>query len=131
MFSLPALAARPVLFRRVCPLHSNGSPALAFHRTLTPSSISARTFVSSHSRLERVKGGQPDEGERKIIDLLKARFDPKLIQVADISGGCGSFYAITLTSKAFNGLSTIKQHRLVNHELKEVIADIHGLQVGL
>ncbi|KAK0530783.1 hypothetical protein OC834_003182 [Tilletia horrida] len=94
-----------------------------------PPPLAARTFVSSAARLERVKTGQPSEGERQIIDILTQRFKPKQIQVADISGGCGSFYAITLSSKDFNGLSTIKQHRLVNQELKDVISGIHGLQL--
>ncbi len=45
------------------------------------------------------------------------------------TGGCGSFYAIQLSSKEFKGMSTVKAHRLVNQELKDVIKDIHGLQV--
>jgi BolA-like protein 3 len=44
-------------------------------------------------------------------------------------GGCGSFYAITIASQAFKGLSTVKQHRLVTQVLKEEIEGIHGLQV--
>lgn len=44
-------------------------------------------------------------------------------------GGCGSFYAISITSKAFSGLPIVKQHRLVNDALKEEIPGIHGLQV--
>ncbi len=47
-----------------------------------------------------------------------------------MTGGCGSFYAIQLSSKEFKGLSTVKAHRLVNQELKDVIKDIHGLQVS-
>ncbi len=47
-----------------------------------------------------------------------------------ITGGCGSFYSITLSSPLFKGLSTIKQHRLVNECLKEEVKDIHGLQVS-
>jgi stress-induced morphogen len=46
------------------------------------------------------------------------------------AGGCGSFYAILVSSPAFKGLSTIKQHKLVNEVLKEDIKGIHGLQVG-
>ena len=44
-------------------------------------------------------------------------------------GGCGSFYAITIASQAFKGLSIVKQHRLVNDALKKEIEGIHGLQV--
>lgn len=45
-------------------------------------------------------------------------------------GGCGSFYAISITSNAFKGLNTVKQHRLVNETLKKEIEGIHGLQVS-
>lgn len=34
-----------------------------------------------------------------------------------------------MSSKLFNGLTPIKAHRLVNEQLKDVIKDIHGLQV--
>ena len=44
-------------------------------------------------------------------------------------GGCGTFYAITVSSPAFQGLSTLKQHKLVTETLKQDIAGIHGLQV--
>ncbi|ORY28286.1 bola protein, partial [Naematelia encephala] len=70
-----------------------------------------------------------DEGERKIHDKLLARFHGKRLEVQDISGGCGSFYAILVSSREFNGLTTIKQHKLVNECLKEDIQGIHGLQV--
>ena len=46
-----------------------------------------------------------------------------------LAGGCGSFYAISIASEAFKGLSIIKQHRLVNEALKQEIQGIHGLQV--
>lgn len=97
-------------------------------------------------------------GEQKIREILSAKFNPAVLKVQDVSGescfvrncfmplpfvlltsllifrvcdsgGCGSFYAIQLSSKEFKGMSTVKAHRLVNQELKDVIKDIHGLQV--
>lgn len=47
-----------------------------------------------------------------------------------LAGGCGSFYAIHISSPQFKGLSTIKQHKLVNQCLKEEVKAIHGLQVS-
>jgi stress-induced morphogen len=47
-----------------------------------------------------------------------------------LEGGCGSFYAIHISSPQFKGLSTIKQHKLVNQCLKEEVKAIHGLQVS-
>jgi len=46
-----------------------------------------------------------------------------------LPGGCGTFYAITIASSAFSGLSMIKQHKLVTETLKQEIEGIHGLQV--
>lgn len=50
-------------------------------------------------------------------------------QVQDISGGCGSMYAIEIESPKFAGLTVIKQHKLVNQVLKEEIAKWHGVQL--
>ena len=53
------------------------------------------------------------------------------LHVQTDTGGCGSFFAIMLKSRAFAGKSTIQAHRMVNKEIKEVSAGIHGLQVRL
>jgi stress-induced morphogen len=50
-------------------------------------------------------------------------------QVQDISGGCGSMYALDIESPKFKGLTVIKQHKLVNQVLKEEIAQWHGVQL--
>ncbi|OCF55808.1 hypothetical protein L486_06561 [Kwoniella mangroviensis CBS 10435] len=70
-----------------------------------------------------------DKGEQAIYDKLKSAFPGQRLEVQDVSGGCGSFYAILISSNKFKGLSTIKQHKLVNACLKEDIQGIHGLQV--
>ena len=46
-----------------------------------------------------------------------------------LQGGCGNMYAIEIASKDFDGLPTVKQHRLVNEFLKEDIKKMHGLQL--
>ena len=46
-----------------------------------------------------------------------------------LTGGCGSFYAISVEHSSFKGLSMIKQHRVVNDLLKDEIKGMHGLQV--
>ncbi|TIB30279.1 hypothetical protein E3P84_03406 [Wallemia ichthyophaga] len=71
---------------------------------------------------------QPLAGEARIKQKLSDTFSPSKLQVMDVSGGCGSFYAINIASDSFKGLTTVKQHRLVNETLKEDIAGIHGLQ---
>lgn len=114
----------------------------------------SRTFSSTSLRLNTAAASATD-GEQMIRTILTDRFQPSVLKVQDVSGewppvpssrpescseyadgergarigGCGSFYAIQLSSKKFNGLSTVKAHRLVNEQLKDVIKDIHGLQV--
>lgn len=46
-----------------------------------------------------------------------------------ISGGCGSFFAIMIKSKAFADKRTVQSHRMVNQAIKDVFEDIHGLQL--
>jgi len=67
--------------------------------------------------------------ESTIYSKLQSKFSPSQLLVQDVSGGCGDFYAITISSDAFKGLSTLKQHRMVQEELKEEIGSIHGLQL--
>lgn len=61
----------------------------------------------------------------KASPLLK----PTAVNVTDISGGCGSFFKVEVTSPAFAGKSLLAQHRLINDELKEEIKILHGLTI--
>lgn len=67
--------------------------------------------------------------EATIFKKLLKEYDPAALSVQDISGGCGSMYAIHITSSKFNELALIKQHQLVNAFLKEDIARWHGIQL--
>jgi stress-induced morphogen len=67
--------------------------------------------------------------EKHIYEKLEDELKPVILDVRDVSGGCGSMYAINIISEKFNGLSMIKQHRLVNTILKEEISGWHGLQL--
>ncbi|RCH93955.1 hypothetical protein CU097_012506 [Rhizopus azygosporus] len=68
-------------------------------------------------------------GEKHIYTKLSEALTPHKLQVTDVSGGCGSMYAINIASKKFEGMSIVKQHRMVNEVLKEEIKGMHGLQV--
>ncbi|GME79115.1 unnamed protein product [Ambrosiozyma monospora] len=70
-----------------------------------------------------------DDYESKIYQILEERLEPKSLSVRDISGGCGSMFAISVESGKFKGLTMVKQHRLVNEILKDEIAKWHGLQL--
>jgi stress-induced morphogen len=52
------------------------------------------------------------------------------LQVQDISGGCGSMYALEIVSPKFKGLSMIKQHKLVNSILTDEIKGWHGVRLN-
>jgi len=83
--------------------------------------LRVRTYATPPSGLS--------DGERTIYSKLTERFKPSELQVQDVSGGCGTFYQIIISSEAFKGVPTVKQHRMVNETLKEEIQGIHGLQL--
>jgi len=70
-----------------------------------------------------------DDKEKAIFQKLSEAFKPLALEVQDVSGGCGSMYAVAITSERFKGLSVIKQHRLVNEILGEDIKSWHGIQL--
>ncbi|CDS02090.1 related to AIM1-cytoplasmic protein involved in mitochondrial function or organization [Sporisorium scitamineum] len=115
MFGSITTAARSIALRR--------TTAAVPVRSLSTTRILCNTSSSA------VQEEEATAGEQKIREILTAKFKPSVLKVQDVSGGCGSFYAIQLSSKEFKGLSTVKAHRLVNEQLKDVIKDIHGLQL--
>ncbi|KAF9263673.1 bola-like protein [Marasmius fiardii PR-910] len=86
----------------------------------------SRTSIHSHQS----PPSKLSDGEQNIYAKLTEKFSPSQLQVQDVSGGCGSFYAITIASEAFKGLTMVKQHRLVTETLKKEITGIHGLQMS-
>ncbi|PPJ55497.1 hypothetical protein CBER1_07058 [Cercospora berteroae] len=90
-------------------------------------------LFSTTSPLQNASTPQPpeylDANERRIFDILVQDLSPTKLEVQDISGGCGSMYALDIVSEAFKGLPVIKQHRLVNKVLGEEIKKWHGVQL--
>ncbi|KAF2650107.1 bola-like protein [Lophiostoma macrostomum CBS 122681] len=70
-----------------------------------------------------------DKNELHIFKKIAAELEPSKLEVQDISGGCGSMYALEIESSKFKGLSVIKQHKLVNKILEEEIKGWHGVQL--
>ncbi|CAG8473441.1 8890_t:CDS:2 [Racocetra fulgida] len=70
------------------------------------------------------------EGEKYLYEKLSKKFQPTKLNVQDISGGCGSMYAIEISSSVFKGLPMIKQHRMVNELLEDDIKKMHGIRVS-
>jgi stress-induced morphogen len=61
---------------------------------------------------------------------LVAEFAPTQLEVKDISGGCGSMYGIEVCSEKFRGLNMLKQQRLVNAALGDLVKEWHGVQLN-
>lgn len=59
-------------------------------------------------------------------DIIKDRLQADLVQVEDMSGGCGQAFAVVIVSTTFQGKNKLMRHRLVNSALKEEIASIHA-----
>ncbi|KAF1829381.1 bola-like protein [Decorospora gaudefroyi] len=70
-----------------------------------------------------------NEAELHVFNKIKSELEPVKLEVQDISGGCGSMYAIQVESPKFKGLTVIKQHKMVNEVLKEEIKSWHGVQL--
>ncbi|KAG6892305.1 hypothetical protein C0993_004174, partial [Termitomyces sp. T159_Od127] len=94
--------------------------ALPLIRRLLPTTA-RRTFTASAPRLNASSSNDQLKGERLIEAKLVETFSPCQVKVQDVSGGCGTFYAINISSQAFAGLSIVKQHRLVTEALKEEV----------
>ncbi|XP_076665738.1 bolA-like protein 3 isoform X1 [Andrena cerasifolii] len=97
-----------------------------------------RVFMSNFrniSLLSRVWNGPSGvlagkQAEQKMTSILRNKFpNAKLIEVSDVSGGCGAMFEINVIAPEFKGLNTIKQHRMINEALKEEIRDMHGLRI--
>ena len=70
-----------------------------------------------------------DPAESAVWDLLTVAFSPVELSVRDVSGGCGSMYAIDITSDKFRGCTMLKQQRMVNVVLGNLVKEWHGLQL--
>ncbi|KFY19444.1 hypothetical protein V493_07960, partial [Pseudogymnoascus sp. VKM F-4281 (FW-2241)] len=69
--------------------------------------------------------------EHRIHSTLSAGLAPSSLHVQDISGGCGSMFAIEVASSAFGGVGMLAQQRMVNKLLKEQMDEEnwHGVQI--
>lgn len=93
----------------------------------TSSSEESDSPTTTASPLEK-----PDflnEAETVIWDLLVKEFSPVELVVQDISGGCGSMYGIEISSEKFRGANMLKQQRMVNAVLGDLLKGWHGCQL--
>ncbi|KAF5607170.1 uncharacterized protein FSUBG_5353 [Fusarium subglutinans] len=59
-------------------------------------------------------------------EAIKQRLEATYVEVTDMSGGCGQAFNSVIVSPQFQGLNSLKRHRLVNAALKDEIAIIHA-----
>jgi stress-induced morphogen len=67
----------------------------------------------------------------RLVQLLREAFpDASDVHVADRTGG-GDHFQVDVTSRRFNGLSLVEQHKLVYTALADPLADgtIHELRI--
>ncbi|KAE8211273.1 hypothetical protein CF327_g4950 [Tilletia walkeri] len=67
-----------------------------------------------------VSSAQLEEAIRSKIENVST------VIVSDVSGGCGQAYDVVIVSDAFEGIPTLKRHRMVNDHLKDQIAQLHA-----
>ncbi|KAK7408335.1 hypothetical protein QQX98_009483 [Neonectria punicea] len=127
---------------RTIALRACASPSSASHspspsqssRLLPTPSFAIRAFSASRT-LRSVSAAIDEEipsmtpAEASIASILAEKLSPTQLLVQDVSGGCGSMYAIDITSAAFRGQTILKQQRMVNAALGDLVKGWHGVQI--
>ncbi|WAO88745.1 Hypothetical protein NCS54_00610700 [Fusarium falciforme] len=106
-------------------------------RSTTPFSIRQPARLLSTSLPRRSSPALEEEpdlpsmtpAESAIAKILAEKLSPSELLVQDVSGGCGSMYAIDITSAAFKGQTILKQQRMVNAALGDLVKGWHGVQI--
>ena len=91
------------------------------------SSPAAQPQLQSQAPLE--PPADLDEKERAVFEQLVAGLQPAQLAVRDVSGGCGSMYAIEVASERFRGMGMLAQQKMVNKLLEKEIEGWHGVQL--
>ncbi|KAL0932336.1 BolA-like protein [Colletotrichum truncatum] len=115
-------------------VRANTPSTLAYQSSyrLSTQISSKRTYSSAAAESSSTALEKPDhldDAESTIWDKLVAEFSPSELIVQDVSGGCGSMYAIDITSTKFKGANMLKQQRMVNAVLGDMMKQWHGVQL--
>lgn len=97
------------------------------HRFFTLTNIKTEAETSSNTNTES-KGKSREEVIKKI---LIEQFKPRVLNVQDVSGGCGAMYNILLVSDQFNGQTPVKRHKAVLYALRAQVEKMHGISLLL
>ncbi|KAG6036042.1 hypothetical protein E4U41_005820 [Claviceps citrina] len=120
-------------------------PALLLPPSNTPTTATTRTTsTTTRRRLYATTTNPPPQApdqassssssmtpaEEAIAARLRQHLHPTELLVQDVSGGCGSMYAIDIASPAFRGVGMLKQQRMVNSALGDLMRGWHGMQLN-
>lgn len=105
-------------------------PLRLFSRSSPPPPPSSSSSSSSSSAApDAFCSASMTAEERSVAALLAAELRPTSLVVQDVSGGCGTMFAIQVASRRFRDLSLLAQQRLVNAALGDRVRSWHGLQL--
>ncbi|KAK3369775.1 bola protein [Lasiosphaeria ovina] len=141
----PSKSLSSITFGRTQPLRT-APPAISARSLIRISPPSARPRLFSTSTASASEQVQPQEpaqesnvdlekpqsltdGESQVWDRLIAELAPTQLIVQDISGGCGSMYGIEVSSEKFRGQTMLKQQRIVNAAIADLMKEWHGVQL--
>lgn len=130
-FSSKPAALLPTSHRLLRPKYHQPQRA-AYHTSNSLSRPAAPDSSSSSPTTSPTKPEKPDfldAAESQIWDRLVDEFDPAELLVQDVSGGCGSMYGIEISSEKFRGANLLKQQRMVNAVLGDLMKGWHGVQL--
>ncbi|KAL1876316.1 hypothetical protein Daus18300_002945 [Diaporthe australafricana] len=110
---------------------NTASPAgtLRSYSSSAPTGASAPPAESASPSSTLEKPDFLNEAESEVWDRLATEFSPVELVVQDISGGCGSMYGIEISSEKFRGANMLKQQRMVNAILGDLMKTWHGVQL--
>ncbi|KAM0482485.1 hypothetical protein ACHAPX_003003 [Trichoderma viride] len=109
--------------------HISSSPSRQFSSSRPLSSTQQQPQQNAETQTDVDLDTGMTPAESSIAAILASKLNPTALLVQDISGGCGSMYAIDITSSAFKGLNMLKQQRLVNGALGDLVKEWHGVQI--
>ncbi|KAM3502109.1 hypothetical protein MY10362_005070 [Beauveria mimosiformis] len=121
------ILARPLLTTTTPPpvLARQNHPRLI---SLSPRRLHSSSAAASSSPIP-LETPSMSPAENAIAQLLTDSLSPSAVLVQDVSGGCGSMYAIEIEAEAFRGQTILKQQRMVNAALGDVVKSWHGVQI--
>ena len=67
--------------------------------------------------------------EDNLAQVLKASLNAHYVNVLDKSGGCGASFEVVVHASVFEGVPTIKQHRMVQEVIKDDIKKWHAVSI--